>query len=570
MEASEYLTVNEALETPFFGPAKVIAGHSGLSKKVTWAHILELTECRGYVNGGELILTTGAGWKNEQDSITFTRNLIEKNVAALCIQLGSKFNSFRTVSDIPQEIIDEANQSEMPLIVFPEEHDCRYIDLVRNLHSMILNKSYKTLMEKDQFMQELYQLLVRPHSIKDILSFIHEYINAEVAFIPLQGKATFIPPNDRERLKEFITNLKTASPDSTATLRQGNLDMAYRKVHACNRELGSLAFFSSERTLGSFDYLVLEKCAITIAQEHLGKVFAEEKERQKREQWVTRWLSGRLNSRQIEQHLMEADFLDKPNGCVACLAEKKTSLSLDPAGNDSLLTITGMARPIFLRQGFNLFWQKENQTAVYLLINVQDQQTWKSRLKEALTEIANLKLSGYKDNSENAISFYVGRLVDDTAKVKHGLETAREAQLAGKTMGSLQQCFYDELHVYRIVQMLDRQSELENFIIDYLHPIADEEGNLNKKFLNTLIALRDCQYNKKDAAEKLFLARQSLYQRISNLEELFGADFLVSPEKRVCLEIALYGADYLSNKKAPAGCSKEADRSLYSKLNITS
>ena len=553
MEASEYLTVNEALETPYFRPAKLIAGHSGLDKKVSWAHILELTECRGYVNGDELILTTGAGWKNEKDSLVFIRNLIAKNVAALCIQLGSKFNSFRTVSDIPQEMLDEANQSEMPLIVFPEEHDCRYVDLVRNLHSMILNKSYKTLMEKDNFMQELYQLLLRPHSIKDILLFVHEYINADVAFIPLHGKATFIPPNDRERLKEFIVNLKTGSPDSTETLRQGNLDMAYRKVHACNRELGCLALFSSERSLGSFDYLVLEKCSTTIAQEYLGKLFAEEKERQKKEQWVTRWLSGRLDYRQVEQHLLEAEFLEKPNGCVACLVDKKTPLNLDPVDNDSLLTITGMARSIFSRQGFKLFWQKENQSAVYLLINVQDSQTWKGRLKEALTEISNLKLSGYNDNSEAAISFYVGRLVDDAARVKNSLETAREAQVVGKTLGFLQQFFFDELHVYRIIQMLDRQSELENFINDYLHPIADEKGNLNKKFLNTLIALRDCQYNKKDAAEKLFLARQSLYQRISNLEELFGNDFLATPEKRICLEIALYGADYLNNKNASAG-----------------
>lgn len=553
MEASEYLTVNEALDTPFFRPAKLIAGHSGLNKKVTWAHILELTECRGYVNGGELVLTTGAGWKNEQDSLIFTRNLIAKKVAALCIQLGSKFNSFRSVSDIPQEILDEANLAEMPLIVFPEDHDCRYIDLVRNLHSMILNKSYKTLMEQDKFMQELYRLLVRPHSIKDILFFIHEYINADVAFIPLHGKATFAPPNDRERLKEFIVHLKTASPDSTETLRQGNLDMAYRKVHACNRELGCLALFSSERSLGSFDYLVLEKCSNTIAQEYLGRLFAEEKERQKREQWVTRWLSGRLDSRQVEKYLLESEFLEKPSGCVACLIDKKTPLILEPADNDSLLTITGMARSIFSRLGFNLFWQKENHSAIYLLINVQDPQTWKVRLKEALTEISNLKLSGSNNNSESSISFYVGKLVDDTARVKHSVETAREAQMVGKTLGSVQQCFYDDLHVYRIVQMLDRQSELENFITDYLHPIADENGNLNKKFLNTLIALRDCQYNKKDAAEKLFLARQSLYQRISNLEELFGADFLASPEKRVCLEIALYGTDYLSNKNAPAG-----------------
>ncbi|MBW6464028.1 MAG: helix-turn-helix domain-containing protein, partial [Firmicutes bacterium] len=44
----------------------------------------------------------------------------------------------------------------------------------------------------------------------------------------------------------------------------------------------------------------------------------------------------------------------------------------------------------------------------------------------------------------------------------------------------------------------------------------------------------------------LFIARQSLYQRIKVLETFLGSDFISSPQKRACLDIALYGLDYIN------------------------
>jgi PucR family transcriptional regulator, purine catabolism regulatory protein len=550
METKEILTVQDALRSPYFKPATVVAGHSGLQNTISWAHILEITECKDYVNGNELVFTTGVGWKNEQDPLVFMQNLISKNVTALCIQLGAKFSTYRTVEDIPSEVLDEANRAGFPLITFPEEHDCRYVDLIRNLHSMILNKSYKTLMDQEKFMQELYLLLVKPHDTTDILLFIHRYINAGIAFIPVNGKATFIPVIEKKKQKEIAAYLETIESDAVTTINRDNLYLAFKNVNACNQKLGCLVLFSSERSLCNFDYLVLEKCSITIAQEYMGKLFAEEKERLHREQWVSKWLSGRLSPHQIEKHLQETGPFLKPSGCVVCLANEKLIYNRERTNNDSLLNITGIVRSIFEQQGFHLFWQNDNYSVIYLLLNLQGADNWKNRLNSSLNQIRDLVLSGVSSSRNNKVTFCVGRMTEDLSEAQHSLETAKETQFIKEKLGCIEKCFYDELHVFRIIQMLDKQSSLETFVHDYLHPIMDKKSRANKNFLNTLIALRDCQYNKKEAAEKLFLARQSLYQRISILENLFGPDFLTSPEKRVCLEIALYGLDYLNKKNS--------------------
>jgi purine catabolism regulator len=97
-----------------------------------------------------------------------------------------------------------------------------------------------------------------------------------------------------------------------------------------------------------------------------------------------------------------------------------------------------------------------------------------------------------------------------------------------------------------MILLLENSDSTESFIYDYLGPLLSDD-NPDKSLLKTIIALRDCQYNKKDAAEKLLIARQTLYQRIKTIEGLLGEDFMTSPEKRICTEMALYGLSYMDN-----------------------
>ncbi len=98
--------------------------------------------------------------------------------------------------------------------------------------------------------------------------------------------------------------------------------------------------------------------------------------------------------------------------------------------------------------------------------------------------------------------------------------------------------------VYTIVLALDKSGELNGFINRHLRPILSAKPPKNNLLLQTLIALRDCQYNKIEAARRLFISRQSIYQRIKTLENLLGDDFLNNAQKKICIETALYGLHY--------------------------
>lgn len=544
------LSISEILKTPAFQYATVIAGQKGLNKKVDWAHILEMVDCSDYVNGHELILTTGLGWEKEEDINTFVQNLIEKNVTAMCLQLGKKFNRYRTVADIPDKVIEEANRFNFPLIVFPEEHDCRYIDLIKNIHSMIINRNYKIFVDQEEFLNRFYLMLINNHDIDDILYFIHKNLGIGVVYKQSNGSIRVIPKVSMSEKANLENLLQQDFPVETISVDCNCLQLAIKKISACGQELGILALFGKNRQLTDFDYLVLNKCTHALAQEYIGALYLKEKKNLSQERWIRKWLTGKLNNNDIENKIKIEEPSITPQGCLACLAEFSSNYEEKESVKKTFVQIAGIARTILEKKGFYLFPYKQNNTTIFLLINTQGPHTWKRRLEEALKETGNLALNGHFNNQYRKIYFYVGKLVKNLASINESLESAKKAFYIKSMIPEKNIVFFENLFVYRLILMLENRSELKNFVHDYLKPIMDNNNKPDPALLKTMIALRDNHYNKKETAKTLYIARQSLYQRINKLEELLGQDFISSAEKRISLEVALYGLEFLNAKNS--------------------
>ena len=106
-------TIEDVLKRPLFECAQVVAGHKGLVKEIRWAHVLEIPDGAIFINGGELILSTGIGFGEDcKKQIEYLTQIIKKNAVGLCIELGP------FVPKIPQNMIDLADQHHFPLISF--------------------------------------------------------------------------------------------------------------------------------------------------------------------------------------------------------------------------------------------------------------------------------------------------------------------------------------------------------------------------------------------------------------------------------------------------------------------
>ncbi len=131
MPVQRPLTVRDTLDNPHFAQALVAAGSRGLDREIRWVHILETTEVDELLHGGEMILTTGAGFRGEAaERRRFLAALIRRGAACLCIELGAY------MACLPVEWILQAEEAGFPLIVFSGK--VRYVDITHDLHRLIL------------------------------------------------------------------------------------------------------------------------------------------------------------------------------------------------------------------------------------------------------------------------------------------------------------------------------------------------------------------------------------------------------------------------------------------------
>jgi len=539
------VTVEDILKHPHFKDAKVVAGAEGLNRMVKWIHVIEVTQIKQFVNGNELVLCTGVGWKGEKKlAISFLKQLIERNVSALCIELGSYF------PQIPEEMISLANYHQFPLIVFTKE--VRFIDITRDLYEMFIESHYKMISNLESFSCELNQFLLSPNALEKILYHLHRFLNVKVIYLPLRGEPQFIPslsPIEQKRILNQLSTVKNTASKSLSsnptpiTIKSDDTVISYKSIQAFDEKWADLVLISKERELTEFELLILDRAATAVAQELLRTLYIEEKKRQEESQWIHDWLSDKHQEKEIFQHLKTIEPSLNPSGCVVCLIKLELQTRQSRSfKNYQIMPMLIVARSIFEQNGFYPLTALDNNFLIYILLDKRNCVNWKSRAKKSVERLKHLML---KENmSIVKIIFGIGKIVKQLNNIGKSYQTAQEAIRIQEKTGNINQPLYDNLHIYRIISIADRHSDINEFILDYLHTVIEYDKQHKTELLQTLKIYLACRGSKKETSKKLFITRQALYHRIKKLEELLGPDFLYS-EKRLAIEFALCALDYL-------------------------
>ena len=549
MGLTKSLTVAEILKLPQFKHSKLLAGKNGLGQPVSWVHVLEHVSIKEFVNGNELVLTTGARWKNNNDPLLFLDQLIEKKVSALCIQLGSKYNQYHSPEAIPLSIIRKAEANNFPLLVFPEDYDCRFIDLIHDVHSMIMSRQYEQFMNQEEFLDKLYQILLNVHDISDVLSYLHSYLDLNVAFLKGNSKPLFIPKPNASTKNTLIELVNDMLKNDLQEKIRGNLSIACRNVNTYESDTGTLVIYSLKRIISTFEKSILDKCAANLSKLSFENLLVKEKERYDRDRWVKKWIAGEFSKQEVEKQLQCDDPFYCPQACTVCLVSFARPFMQNDRHLDRIHRINSIARSYFELNGFKLICYIEKQSVVYVLTGTQQPALWKGALQNALQNFfENITSAPYIKNNE-IIFFSVGEISPFIDKLKNSYESAQNVLYIQNTLGEPAINFYEDIAIYQVILLLDQSNQLESFVYKHLHPLLRNKPDRRSILLDTLITLRDCQYNKIEAAGRLFISRQSIYQRIKTLESLLGSDFLDSPQNRLCIETALYGLHFLDMKE---------------------
>jgi len=466
---SLYITVEDLLQRKYFENIEIVAGHEGLSRIVKWVHVMDVTKIKNLLNGSELILSTGLAWKEDKNLFfSVVEQLIESQAAALCFEIGTY------TSILPQEIIDLANEHHFPIILFKQE--VPFVKITQDIHTLLINHQYQMISDLEGYSQKLNKKLLTIENHLEILTFIQQFLNVQVAILFHPSDIQFIPnvdANERNELIPFINNLV---PDHLST------SIASVPIQLLGDNKAELFLLSKVRGITDFDRLILDRTATALAQFLLRKHYFEEKRRNEETDFLNNWLEGECSEDAIQDYIAYHSPQVVGKGGFVCLCRLET---LDSFSNLDLTYFKLYARTIFEQHGFTFYSIERKGLLVFIFLNMRSTANWKKRMTEGIQKLlqSDLKIGEYKFRHMLAIGKYVQELKNIGMSYKTAAETLRI-----QTRWSEQESyyFYDDLHIYRLISKLNEHLELKEIVMEYLEPVIEYDKKYNAKLMGYL------------------------------------------------------------------------------------
>lgn len=252
------------------------------------------------------------------------------------------------------------------------------------------------------------------------------------------------------------------------------------------------------------------------------------------ERWIRDWLEGQFGEEVVRRHLLTHHATEKATGVVACIL----ALGHEHLRDSTFARLSIVSRTAFSGQRFSLFPIGDDKRIVYILIDHGLEENWKQRIQKGIQSVKqSLRLPA------PSVQFGIGKRVAQLSRLHKSFQTAQEALNIQQKAGEGEDVFYDDLHILRIVSGFKDTDRLYEFIMDYLRPVIEYDQKHGGEMMKTLKVFLACNGSKQETAAKLYIVRQTLYNRLEKLEEMLGSDFML-PEKRLAIEFAIAAYEY--------------------------
>ncbi|MDR7237640.1 PucR family transcriptional regulator [Neobacillus drentensis] len=512
------LTVQELFDKKQFSEVEIIAGYGGVFNTIKWVHILESKEITSLIKGNELILTTGIQLIEEKTLFNFVEQLIAKEAAGLCIEFGEHIQS------VPHQVIELADLHSFPILVFSEM--VPFIEITQEIHSILINQQYEMIKRLENYSQEINKLTLKITHFEHILMRLNKYLNVNVAFI-INGQQPLFMPNEKHQIYK---NLRDKYETKGRSKHFAKCD-----VNILEERYGEVCIFTEDRTINEFELLVLDRTVIALSQYLLRSLYIEEKQNMHSRMLLESWLSGSVEDSVITSFLLEQSFHHLLNCSYFVLIDQ---IKKSKKEND-LNYYKLYSRNVFEKKGFVLFLLEEKQRLIYVIADIYGNDI-KPRIIECIEKIKNFRKNHkYIDLS---VTTAVGQIVNHYKLVHQSYETAQDTLLIRSNAAHFSY-FYEDLYLHQLVLQMQKNKAIMDIAKKYLEPLYEYDAKNNGNLIATLQVYLQCNCQKNETSERLFIVRQTLYHRLSKIESLIGSDYMLPP-KRLAVEFMLLATQF--------------------------
>ncbi len=521
------MTVSAALALDVFqlGAPEVVAGAKHLDNGIRWAHAGEVPNIADLLRGGELLLTTGMGLKNDgKAQRRLVVDLVERGVAALAVELGQVF------SQPPGPLVRTAVEHDLPLVILHRE--VPFIELTEAINKGLLGRQLSYVRRADELQRQFTGLMLDGAGIPEVLGALATAIGSPVILEKEGGELLFHAAHihDSSEVLSAWDSVRRTLPGAPESIR---VDMPGGRIepHAHLIALGLGG------TLAPITRLALERAADLLAIVMLQSRQEEILIARERGNLLARLLETDLSEPEISRQVEAMGFPRRVPYLLPCVLAATGPGRVPRASAAALWSsvwryvkreLDGRTTPI-------LGGLMPSGHEIGLVVGLA---STKQREPQA-DHLADLFRAALKREvgSETAGLLFVGDAARSWTRAVHSL---REVADAARTPRVVAQGWYDATRpdLMRLLWVLRDSPDMHAFVVRRLGPLIEHDRTRSAMLIPTLEAFLECAGNKTQTARFLHLERQSLYHRLSRIEDLIG-ESLGAEDTRLGLHLAL-------------------------------
>jgi purine catabolism regulator len=505
------MTVDAALRLPALrrGEPEVLAGADRLGRPVRWAHSCEARHVPELLEGDEMLLMTGMGLGNgAAEQRAFVRDLVERRVAGLVIELGRVFDR------MPEALVHEARRRHLPLVALHEE--VRFVEVTKQLHTAILTRQLTVERNVTGLHARLSAMLLDGAAVPAILGALARAIGNPVLLERASGEVLFHAAHEAVA-EELLAHWEVLRVRADA----GEEVVVTAPVTAAGgRAWGRLVAVPHERPLDALAVSAIERCAPLVAIALLRSGEEPLLESRERGSFLHDIVAGRVEPADMPARAARLGLPGPHRRLLGVAVACRT----DPARDErEVLRGWGIA---------GLLGTRPASEDVVMLVSLPAELDRDAAVERIVGAIGAAELCA------PAPAIAVGELVDCWPQVPSALRAAVETAETMRDAPARRWHDATAADVERLLWGLRDDDRLATFARSRLAPLLEHDRSRAAELLPTLQALSDHHWHKARAARALHIQRQSLYARIARLRRVLGAD-LDDPEVRLGLDLAV-------------------------------
>lgn len=494
------LTVKDALSMDILNDAVVISGKRGLYKEIEFITVMEVPDIFDWVSEGELILTTGYPFKDSPlELVGLIKDLSTKRVA--CIAFKMK----RFIDELPQEVLQIADELDFPLIALPP--GTRFAKIISELMSHIVNEDYLDIKRSVEIQNNMTSLIISGGKFQEIALMLSKICGCDVEIKDSMGTV----------LAKVLKRTQVSSGEGS-----NQLHTYVEKVMISKDIIGRIELTSHDRPFNRHDYAATGYAAKILAMIMIKHETSREKEQKLRIDFLNEVTSGKIESDDVlheracsfgfNMHIPYISYVfipaDHENGRHKY--QKSEINRLELSVNKAFASIGKIC----------ISWSFQNKVSVLCPVQPKIDD-----IKVRSIAIAQSIYKYLSDNGNIPVEIGIGTYHPESLNIYKSYMEAVDAASYGKLIpGKVNVYHYDDLGIYQLLLRLVNTENSNQYIKSFLGRLIEYDQRKNTQLVLTLEHLISCG-NLREAAKIMFVHPKTMALRKEKIERILEISF---------------------------------------------